>query len=490
MHRGDFEQLLPKMPDTISDRMEAVIEKCITTDGNIKSKAHGRRIAPVAVACAVILLAGGTVYAAGHLAKRLMTEKEGDHGVLVSVVTEDSSEKETEESAAEEYKSFEMAFGTKPDGMDEYKNAEGKLSDPSDNDRYFTPLLVHIDHGQEASFDKLELGHVSEERDVTVAGISGKRVVFTDGRVWYYMLYEDKNAVLVAMTGSNLSEPDFETIIGGLDIRVTEQALAPEEAYKWSDYVADWGSYNVGTESYAKNPLPSYPKKDLDNMLQIGESGEAGTEMHLPGLEVKLADVKVCDDLSLLDEEMMESEWKDSAGEDGKLRENTIYAYKAGDGIHTEDELIDEVKVRQKLVYATLEYTNNTENDMQDVWFYASLSFLSENGDEYKICDVFDEYFRFAGLPDYAYAKYEYSAKDHGEMFYHDFADSAPNVKNYISEIPAGETRTVHVAYLVNEDTLPYLVMTVNNSDSGRVRADAVWYDLRNLPEASNKWHP
>ena len=127
MHRGDFEQLLPKMPDRISDRMEAVIEKCITTDGNIKSKAHGRRIAPVAVACAVILLAGGTVYAAGHLAKRLMTEKEGDHGVLVSVVTEDSSEKETEESAAEEYKSFEMAFGTKPDGMDEYKNAEGKL---------------------------------------------------------------------------------------------------------------------------------------------------------------------------------------------------------------------------------------------------------------------------------------------------------------------------------------------------------------------------
>jgi len=502
MRNDIFEYMLPDIPDSITERMENDIKRC--KEGHIKKKGvFQRQTFRVAAAVLTILLVGGTVYAQKHHVKKITTEKDGNYGVIVGVTDEGttalSSDLSTEDKAesglktdAAEYRNLRIVFGMKPEGMEEYPNALGKLSDKTDNDRYFSPMLVHIDHDEKADFDKLRLGHVADESDVTVAGIPGKKVEFSDGRSWYYMLYEDENAVLVAMTGSGLSESDFETIISGLEIRATDQVLTAEDAYKWSDYVSDWNDSNLVTDAYRKDPLPAYEKTDLENLMDVGDTFDIPNSITqngwgTKGLSVTLTDVSLHDDLSLLDEDMLSynPDWLKSVGEDGKLLENTIYAYKAGDGIQTEDEVIDEVHVNQKLVYATVAFTNNSAEDMKDVWFYTDLCYLVEGQDDYRIYEAYDEYFRFSDLPEYAYARYEYAARDNGEMMYFDFADSDHNPKNYISEIPAGETRTVHVAYLVNEDTLPYLVMTVNNRGANsrwmRICDYAAWYDLRDV---------
>ena len=48
------------------------------------------------------------------------------------------------------------------------------------------------------------------------------------------------------MTGSALSDEDFEIIMSGFEIEVTDEVLTAEEAFKWSDYVEAESEYNIG----------------------------------------------------------------------------------------------------------------------------------------------------------------------------------------------------------------------------------------------------
>ncbi|MBR1816677.1 MAG: hypothetical protein IJ763_08250 [Lachnospiraceae bacterium] len=488
MRSEDLKYMLPDIPDEISDRMRNDIEDCIANKAGIHKTKNNSKILRVAAALAAVLVAGSTVYAANYAIK-LKTEKEGNYGINVDIVTEGTTENLSDMKAQSEYKAFDYNFGAKPDGMDEYLNAGGKLNDNTDPDRYFSPMLVHID--KSVDFDELRLGHVVDNRDVVVAGIPGTRVEFSDGRVWYYMLYEDKNAVLVAMTGSALSDEDFEIIMSGFEIEVTDEVLTAEEAFKWSDYVEAESEYNIGYD-YGDVDIPSYPIADLSNLKNLNESAdisnsavtEDGKELGAGSLSVKVTDVKAYDDFSVLeDKEMLgyQPQWLKSLDEDGKLKQNTIYAYKAGDGINELDEVIDEVKVDEKLVYATLEFTNTSDETLYDVWFTAEIEFLRENKDSYNLSRGFEQ-FRFEGLDDFAYALYEYAARDDSSMLYWDVHNEY--FKNYIPEIKAGETVTVNVAYLLNEDVLPYVVMVVNDTDYGyNINGNNAWFDLRNKIE-------
>ena len=477
MRSEDLKYMLPDIPDEISDRMRSDIESCIENNAKISRERKNSSLVKAAACFAAILMVGTTAYAANYAIK-MKSEKEGNYGVNIGIATEGTTESLTQDAV---YHSFTWNYGAKPDGMDEYPNAEGKLNDKYKNDRYFTPEFINVD--KSVDFAELHLGHVVSQGEVSVNGIPAQRIEFTDGRVWYYMLYEDKGAILVAMTGKDLSFEDFEYIMSGFEVNEAEE-ISSEEAFKWSDYVEQMDSYNIDYD-YGSVDIASYSSEDLDNLFSIGDKYETTTfdgEMGDVGITVNVSDVEVYDNLSVLNKDvaMFECpEYYDAIDENGKLLPNTVYAYKAGDGVDKLDEIISQETLDERLVYATIEFTNTSDKTINDVWFFAEKSFIKEDTDNYYITNIYSD-FRFQNLEDYAYAAHENIYDDYWEMAYYDVKDSIG--KNYIPEIKPGETATVHVGFMVSADELPYLVMSVNNTfDSTRITDSDAWYDLRNI---------
>ena len=84
----------------------------------------------------------------------------------------------------------------------------------------------------------------------------------------------------------------------------------------------------------------------MKNLHKIGEefavTGEADGESQ--NLRIKVTDVKVTDDVAILDPVFMDRDMLD-VDENGKLLPDTISYIKAGDGINTLDEVISSREV-------------------------------------------------------------------------------------------------------------------------------------------------
>lgn len=125
------------------------------------------------------------------------------------------------------------------------------------------------------------------------------------------------------------------------------------------------------------------------------------------------------------------------------------------------DALSEEVssrKVPQKLIYATVEYTNTGSEELTDVLFFGSLARIREAGGQVQI------------VPEETPSGSEEwdRAINHGlsyiqEMIYYDVHGGERN-NNYIASIKPGETVTVHMAFLATEEELPTLYLNLNPS--------------------------
>ena len=81
----------------------------------------------------------------------------------------------------------------------------------------------------------------------------------------------------------------------------------------------------------------------------------------LGNVEIKVTDVQVSDNISLLDQSMLDSDGKAQLQKEtdasGKLLPVRIDYIRYGDGINSLNEVVESREVPQKLVYVTVEYT-------------------------------------------------------------------------------------------------------------------------------------
>ena len=172
-------------------------------------------------------------------------------------------------------------------------------------------------------------------------------------------------------------------------------------------------------------------------------------------VKISVTDVQITDDLELLTDVGQIGaweQWQQLVKADGTLDAMKRQYFSHGDGKDTLSKIIKEENVTPKLVYVTLEYSNETELDMQDVYFFGSLMRIGEDNGTYRILtpDLQDadgvDYNVWAGT---------------GEMQYYDIADEETG-KNSIPEIKAGASQTVHMAWLVGEDEVDQLYLSLN----------------------------
>lgn len=346
-----------------------------------------------------------------------------------------------------------------------------------------------------ATFCELLTG-IETQESLTVSG--HEAIYFPDtGRL--YVSYPEFNAVLTAY----IMEMDFDDAL-----RIVEGLSVTESDDVWPDL--DYMTYLYQAAAEGRDGLGDDLIKTADGYVKVESSAEMSyvdeggwiSDVHANGyklslsksemnthavgesfpmrfyapsastsldgsvsLDMKVTDVAVADDLSILiDPSLAGSDLTGLLDENGKLPVNTVEYIKAGDGINSLSTVVATEEHPLKLVAVTMDITNNTGKDIEDIGFYGGLLAVEETESGYVLRhDPFE-----STLPDgtaYDYRNEGYARTN--EMAYYSIHDTSGknNGGNHIAPLAAGETVTLQIAWLVNEDDVPYLYLSMNGSD-------------------------
>lgn len=154
------------------------------------------------------------------------------------------------------------------------------------------------------------------------------------------------------------------------------------------------------------------------------------------------------DDLKLLEGKEIPEEWRKAVDPQGKLVNNNLSYIKAGDGVSTLDQIVKTESVKQKLVYTTVTYTNETDSELNHILYLGNLVLLNHQNGKYKIYDPEERngsgYDRVEGD----------SVARIGEMGYSSVKEEYGNGGNYIPSLKPGESIQIEMAWIVNESDL------------------------------------
>ena len=223
---------------------------------------------------------------------------------------------------------------------------------------------------------------------------------------------------------------------------------------------------------------------DLPHIYTIGEDIQkdatsaqdfAGNDIESKDVSVKVDQIQVADDLSLLDTKYIPDIWKNVTDENGKLKDNEASYVKRGDGVNTLDEVVRTENFPAKLVYATLTFTNQGTQDLTNIHYYIEMALLDQTENGYQRYD-----YEAQSGDDYDYVEWNGGLSMDGGMQY--FESQNDIGKNYISSLAAGESTQVKVAWIVNEEDLDRMYLEVSGSGADLTAEDteqALLVDVR-----------
>ena len=152
---------------------------------------------------------------------------------------------------------------------------------------------------------------------------------------------------------------------------------------------------------------------------------------------------------------------------DGKLVDNTLSYIKSGDGINTIDQVIKTETVKQKLVYVTVTYKNVSKQKINHLLYLGNLMLLNEKEHKYEVYTMDD-------ITGEAYDKIEGSSVARtADMGYFDVQDEEMSGKNEIKSLEPGESVTVNMAWIVNENDLDHMYLNLASEGGGYEFTDA-----------------
>lgn len=473
----------PKIPEDIRAMIEHEVQVQIMQADDekyTKSNKFGRNsLKKSAAVILVATMAFGTTVFAGTKLYQWYTEKEGHYGLKAGIAAADSEKI----SIPEEIPVLKFEAKYLPAGM---VGEEDKASS-----KYYyseTPYqggisISSVAMDEELSADKLPVidTNVTFFETLNINGLDGvyleKHVddsaddnssLFFDKKI--YLAYPDYWQILEVVVGEDVSKEEAVKMLQNLEVKPTGETMKLSDAYTWNDLL------NAEEESVdARDEKRTATKEEMKNTHQIGEEftvpsfaateEEEGTETDC--ITAKVAKIQIADDLELLDEKFTDKELNRALGADGKLIKNKISYMESGDGIDTLDANVKTEEVNQKLVYATIEFTNTGEEKLKDVLFIASFLGLEETEEGYTIYDRAgndnDEKTNFISCS---------SIGRFGEMDYFDL-QGGEEKENYISSIEPGETVTVNVAKIVNEDEMDKMFLSLDGEGGYASFADS-----------------
>lgn len=451
----------PVMPDNIRIMIESQVEEQLKADheGDNRRRIIRMTRKKAAVIALAATMALGTTAFAGNRLYQWYVEKEGNYGMKAGVAAADS---DSIAAVPDEIPVLSIEAKYLPDGMVSMEDGSNKY--------YYqaTPYIggvsiATIAMDAEMSADQLPVSdtYVITSEELTINdqdAIYLERQVGNTGDTQMnkkiYIAYPEYWQIVEMYIGEDVSKEEALKIAENIDVRTTGETILLSEANSWSEML------NPEIDTFEVKL--AVPKEAMKNTHEIGEefmlstlaSDNSDKPIITDDIQAKVTDVKVADDFELLNDEFVEPDLKAALDENGKLIQNDICYMKSGDGIETLNESVSTEKVNQKLVYATIEFTNTGEDELKDIMFGGSFIGLTETADGYTIYDRAAE----NSQADYIDAG---SVGGFGEMDYYDTHGGERN-NNYIPSLAPGETVTVHIAKVVNEDEMDKMYLSLD----------------------------
>lgn len=467
----DLQQNFPKMPQELRTMVEQEVQKQIGNKIAMNRKGRMRRMKKsfILILAAAMLL-GTTVFAT--IAYRMHSESVGTYAVKTKIEKNENDSSEiaqtNENPITFDIPDITMEVSYLPDGM--VKTEEGKYSYTDAMYKGGVSIVFYKMDTGDAQFEMLTT-NVKETDPVNIGGYEGVYFALqTDGgedisftqRI--YVAYTDVHYVMEMYAASDVSKEEALKIAEGIHLQPVTNSFNLEtsdkeivNAYLWSEFIAS--NYEEVSDSTGL----SIPAQAMKNTHTVGEAFAANPQKEDPALEnveIKVTDVQIFDTVNLLNLSAMDNDFREELQSEttpsGELLPTTINYIRYGDGINSVNEVVESRNVPQKLVYVTVEYTNQGAEELQELLFFGSLMKFVEEDGEVKCYDgkmpgqtaVWDE----------AVLK---GAAHHVEMWYYD-VHGGEQGNNYISRLMAGETATVHMAWLVPEEELAYLYLNLD----------------------------
>ena len=507
MRFEDLKYDFPKMPEEMRTMIEREVEKQVKTEQprfQRRRKAAGKVLA--ASMAAVVLL--GTTTFAGVSIYRMQREQISDHGVNIKISgqepeaqnrgqgTKDQGQgaSKADDASADSVKLSEipnvkMEIGYLPDGM--VQTEEGKYCfEDAMYQGGISVVFYRMDMG-DGQFEMLHENVLSSE-DLSLNGFDGvyleyphlyeEEIAFNQ-RI--YVAFTDVHYVMQMYVASDVSKEEAIKVAESIKLIPVDGAGDHNLVSSW-----DWSSYlasKLEVEQYNETQdddmgLTVVSKEDMKNTHAVGERFSLDDmEGQERGLTAKVTGVQVSDDLSLLDESLVDEEWKGETGSDGKLRPATIQYIKEGNK-DSLSEVIKSREVAQKLVYVTVDYTNTGDKELKDVLFFGDLARIYEEDGQMKMASGWN-YEEPSSEDQWTHAANRGLSRLF-EMQYYDVHGGERN-NNYIASIQPGETATVHMGWIVTEEELENLYLSLDTYGGSGIFTESAlaqgYVDLRLL---------
>lgn len=479
MNIENMEQEFPKMPQSMRDMVEKEVEKQIKVT---PQRGYFSLKKAVVVSLAATFVLGTTIFAGTRL-YRMSSSPQGDYGITTKIEKTDAAENTTKIEMAPQ---LAMKLSYLPDGMTETE--EGKYSyEQTPGQGGISIVFYQMDTGDEAFW--MQDHYVTESENIQVGNHDGvyakMQNTMGDDTAFdqmIYVTYPEYHYVMQMYVGHDVTKEEACKVAEGI-VLAPAQELADGTVihpYNWSDYevAAAEDTRDSSEDAEVKTTATAEDTRDSseDEELKTTATAEEMKHLHKIGeefavtgdadggsqdLRIKVTDVKVMDDVAILDPAFLDRDML-AVDENGKLLPDMISYIRSGDGINTLDEIISSREVPRKLVYVTLEYTNAGETELKDVLFFDSVMKIREKDGVYEICG--GEQPKEGDAWDTVQA--DSSSLEHGEeMAYYDVTGGERG-NNYFDSIKAGETKILHVGFVVDEDALPYLYLNTGTSGS------------------------
>ena len=461
MNIENMEQEFPKMPQSMRDMIEKEVEKQVKVT---PQRGYFSLKKAVVASLAATFVLGTTIFAGTKL-YRMSSSPQGNYGMTTKIEKTDATENTEKIDPAPQ---LAMKLSYLPDGMTETE--EGKYSyEQTPGQGGISIVFYQMDTGDESFW--MQDDYVTESENIQVGNHDGvyiKKQNTSDQDKAFdqmiYVAYPEYHYVMQMYIGHDVTKEEACKVAEGIVLASAEELSDGTviHPYNWSDYEATVAE-DMKEDSEDGELKTTATADEMKNLHKIGEEfavqGETGGEAK--NLWIKVTDVKVTDDTGILDPAFVD---RDMIGtdENGKLIPDTVSYIKSGDGVNTLDEVISSREVPRKLVYVTLEYTNAGETELTDVLFFSSVMKIREENEVYEICG--GEQPKEGDAWDTVQA--DSSSLEYGEeMAYYDVTGGERG-NNYFGSIKAGETKILHVGFVVDEDALPYLYLNTGTSGS------------------------
>ena len=469
MRLEDMKNGIPETPEfihlMIQDEVKKQLQdtKVINIPTGRKKKWTGKK---VAVAVAAGTLAASTIVYAGTNLYHMFIEKQGKYSVSIGLETNDKNGKI---NLPTEIHDINISAGYIPEGMEWIDEFHLQYPEHTNNGGFsFSSVFLDND----------DMGKVIQDKNVvdyekrTFGDYEG--VYLKYNKLWeesydqrIYLFCPDIYRVITIYIGSDVLKEDAVKVAENLEITESETMIETADLYTWSELVSpEEISTDEVLTSIEDDKLPMH---QIGNEFTISGTGEDSNGNYIDDSKISVCvdSVQIADDLELLDKNRVPEKLLDEVGADGKLKDNTLSYIKSGDGVDSVDEIVKTENVKQKLVYATITYTNRSDEEITHMLYLGAFMLLDHEDGTYEIYDPgeqsgdgFDRVIWNGG------AKIP-------EMQYYSVSEDYGNGGNYISSLKPDESVQVDMAWIVNENDLDHMYLNLNGDGAAYEFSDA-----------------